>query len=201
MAYTDLILKPTRNVPSHKIVSEFRTDFTGLAGKIVKVSSYDPDADTFYSQSDPVGGSYDGVFSNKQIAPFAVTTATLNDVSNEVLGITLEGTAVTDANGNKIDGFNKRYADDNGYVASGKPVQIATEGTFWYDAKQFTGAAKPAPGSGLATDYDGKLRCIDLSLTGAVANVGHLVNIPFAVGKVLSSTGTRQQDVLIQLNF
>ena len=198
MAYTDLILKPTRSVPPHKIVSEFRTDFTGLSGKIVKVSSYDPDADTFYSQSNPVGGSYDGVFSNKQIAPFAVTTATEGDNTSTVLGITLEGTAVTDANGNKIDGFNKRYADDNGYVASGKPVQIATEGTFWYDAKQFTGAAKPEPGSGLAADYDGKLRCLDLNATNAS---GSLSNEPLIIGKVISNTGTRQSDVLIQLNF
>lgn len=198
MAFTDLILKPTRNVPPHKVLSEFRTDFTGLAGKIVKVSSYDPDADTYYSQSDPVGGSYDGVYSNKQIAPFAVTTATLDDSSASVLGITLEGTAVTDANGNKIDGFNKRYADENGFVASGKPVQIATEGTFWYDAKQFTGAQKPAPGSGLASDYDGKLRVVDLAVTNAS---GAVINSDVVIGKVLSSTGTRQSDVLIQLNF
>ena len=198
MAFTDLILKPTRNVPPHKVLSEFRTDFTGLAGKIVKVSSYDPDADTYYSQSDPVGGSYDGVYSNKQIAPFAVTTATLDDSSASVLGITLEGTAVTDANGNKIDGFNKRYADENGFVASGKPVQIATEGTFWYDAKQFTGAQKPAPGSGLASDYDGKLRVVDLAQANAS---GAVINSDVVIGKVLSSTGTRQSDVLIQLNF
>jgi len=198
MAFTDLILKPTRNVPPHKVLSEFRTDFTGLAGKIVKVSSYDPDADTYYSQNDSVGGSYDGVYSNKQIAPFAVTTATLNDSSSSVLGITLEGTAVTDANGNKIDGFNKRYADENGLVASGKPVQIATEGTFWYDAKQFTGAAKPAPGSGLAADYNGSLRVVDLAATNAS---GAVINSDVVIGKVLSSTGTRQQDVLIQLNF
>jgi len=198
MAFTDLILKPTRNVPPHKVLSEFRTDFTGLAGKIVKVSSYDPDADTYYSQNDSVGGTYDGVYSNKQIAPFAVTTATLDDSSASVLGITLEGTAVTDANGNKIDGFNKRYADENGFVASGKPVQIATEGTFWYDAKQFTGAAKPAPGSGLASDYDGKLRVVDLANTNAS---GAVINSDVVIGKVLSSTGTRQQDVLIQLNF
>jgi len=198
MAFTDLILKPTRNVPPHKVLSEFRTDFTGLAGKIVKVSSYDPDADTYYSQNDSVGGTYDGVYSNKQIAPFAVTTATLDDSSASVLGITLEGTAVTDANGNKIDGFNKRYADENGFVASGKPVQIATEGTFWYDAKQFTGAAKPAPGSGLAADYDGKLRVVDLAKTNAS---GAVINSDVVIGKVLSSTGTRQQDVLIQLNF
>lgn len=198
MAFTDLILKPTRNVPPHKVLSEFRTDFTGLAGKIVKVSSYDPDADTYYSQNDSVGGTYDGVYSNKQIAPFAVTTATLDDSSCSVLGITLEGTAVTDANGNKIDGFNKRYADENGFVASGKPVQIATEGTFWYDAKQFTGAQKPAPGSGLASDYDGKLRVVDLAVTNAS---GAVINSDVVIGKVLSSTGTRQSDVLIQLNF
>lgn len=198
MAFTDLILKPTRNVPPHKVLSEFRTDFTGLAGKIVKVSSYDPDADTYYSQNDSVGGTYDGVYSNKQIAPFAVTTATLDDSSASVLGITLEGTAVTDANGNKIDGFNKRYADENGFVASGKPVQIATEGTFWYDAKQFTGAQKPAPGSGLASDYDGKLRVVDLANTNAS---GAVINSDVVIGKVLSSTGIRQQDVLIQLNF
>jgi hypothetical protein len=198
MAFTDLILKPTRNVPPHKVLSEFRTDFTGLAGKIVKVSSYDPDADTYYSQNDSVGGTFDGVYSNKQIAPFAVTTATLDDSSASVLGITLEGTAVTDANGNKIDGFNKRYADENGFVASGKPVQIATEGTFWYDAKQFTGAQKPAPGSGLASDYDGKLRVVDLANTNAS---GAVINSDVVIGKVLSSTGIRQQDVLIQLNF
>ena len=147
MAYKDLILKPTRNVPPHKIVSEFRTDFTGQAGHLVKVSSYDPDADTFYSSS-PVGGSYDGIYSNQQVAPFTVTTTSDGDTASQVLGITLEGTAVTDANGNKIDGFNKRYGDENGYVASGKPVQIATEGMFWIDANHIKGGV-PAPGSGL----------------------------------------------------
>ena len=196
MAYKDLILKPTRNVPPHKIVSEFRTDFTGQAGHLVKVSSYDPDADTFYSSS-PVGGSYDGIYSNQQVAPFTVTTTSDGDTASQVLGITLEGTAVTDANGNKIDGFNKRYGDENGYVASGKPVQIATEGMFWLDANQIYGGV-PAPGSGLKAFGTGSFALVDLSATNAS---GSFVNAPLAIGKVISSTGTRQSDVLIQLSL
>jgi hypothetical protein len=196
MAYKDLILKPTRNVPPHKIVSEFRTDFTGQAGHLVKVSSYDPDADTFYSSS-PVGGSYDGIYSNQQVAPFTVTTTSNGDTASQVLGITLEGTAVTDANGNKIDGFNKRWADENGYVASGKPVQIATEGMFWIDAKQIKGGV-PAPGSGLKAFGTGSFALVDLSATNSS---GAFFNAPLAIGKVISSTGTRQSDVLIQLSL
>jgi len=196
MAYKDLILKPTRNVPPHKIVSEFRTDFTGQAGHLVKVSSYDPDADTFYSSS-PVGGSYDGIYSNQQVAPFTVTTTSDGDTASQVLGITLEGTAVTDANGNKIDGFNKRYGDENGYVASGKPVQIATEGMFWIDANQIKGGV-PAPGSGLKAFGTGSFAVVDLSATNAS---GSFVNAALAIGKVISSTGTRQSDVLIQLSL
>ena len=196
MAYKDLILKPTRNVPPHKIVSEFRTDFTGQAGHLVKVSSYDPDADTFYSSS-PVGGSYDGIYSNQQVAPFTVTTTSDGDTASQVLGITLEGTAVTDANGNKIDGFNKRYGDENGYVASGKPVQIATEGMFWIDANQIKGGV-PAPGSGLKAFGTGSFALVDLSATNAS---GSFVNAALAIGKVISSTGTRQSDVLIQLSL
>ena len=190
MAYKDLLLKPTRNVPPHKIVSEFRTDFTGRAGHLVKVSSYDPDDDTYYSQSNPVGGSYDGVYSNQQVAPFTVTKTAEGDTATQVLGITLEGTATTDANGNKIDGFNKRYADENGYVASGKPVQIATEGFFWIDANQVNSGV-PAPGSGLKAFADGSFALMDLSSSNA-----HL-----AIGRVISSTGTRQSDVLIQLSL
>jgi hypothetical protein len=196
MAYKDLILKPTRNVPPHKIVSEFRTDFTGQAGHLVKVSSYDPDSDTYYSSS-PVGGSYDGIYSNQQVAPYSVTTTADGDTASQVLGITLEGTAVTDTNGNKIDGFNKRWADENGYVASGKPVQIATEGMFWIDANQIKGGV-PAPGSGLKAFGTGSFGLVDLSATNAS---GSLFNAPLAIGKVISSTGTRQSDVLIQLSL
>jgi hypothetical protein len=193
MAYKDQILKPTRNVPPHKIVSEFRTDFIGQAGHLVKVSSYDPDNDTYYSSS-PVGGSYDGIYSNQQVAPYTVTTTADGDTSAQVLGITLEGTAVTDANGNKIDGFNKRWGDENGYVASGKPIQIATEGMFWIDANQIHGGT-PAPGSGLKAFGTGSFALIDTSKTGVVPPAA------LYVGKVISSTGTRQSDVLIQLSL
>jgi hypothetical protein len=196
MAYKDLILKPTRNVPPHKIVSEFRTDFTGQAGHLVKVSSYDPDSDTYYSSS-PVGGSYDGIYSNQQVAPYSVAKTAAGDTSAQVLGITLEGTATVDANGNKVDGFNKRWADENGYVASGKPVQIATEGLFWIDANQLNGGI-PAPGSGLKAGAAGTFALVD---TSAIVVTGAVSAAALQIGKVISSTGTRQSDVLIQLSL
>jgi hypothetical protein len=188
MAYNTDLLKPTRNIAPHDIRDGYRTDYTGQAGFLVKVTNFDPDDDTFYAQNTSVGAGYDGIYSNKWIAPRVVSKAGASDVAGSVLGITLEGTASVDNHGNLIDGFNKRWADENGYVASGKPVQIATRGNFWIAVSQING--NPQPGSGLAPAADGKFLVVDPVASG-----------DSLVGKVLSSSGSRQGDVNIELTL
>tara|TARA_R110001592_G_scaffold334993_2_gene619537 strand:+ start:7059 stop:7631 length:573 start_codon:yes stop_codon:yes gene_type:complete len=190
MAYKDLKLKPSRNIAPHDIRSHLRAEFTGVAGDLVKVKTFDPDNDNYYAQGQSVGASHDGVYSNKFQSPWTVEKAVSGDFAGSILGITLEGTAVTDDHGNQIDGFNQRWADENGFVASGKPVQIATRGNFWVSNSCIAG--NPQPGSGLAANNDGGFRVV---LPGAAAANGTLV------AKVLSSAGTRQGDVNIELTL
>lgn len=193
MAYKDLKLKPSRNIAPHDIRGNFRAEFTGEAGDLVKVKAFDPDNETYYSQGEGVGASYDGVYSNKFQSPWTVEKAVAGDRASVILGITLEGTAVTDNHGNKIDGFNQRFADENGFVASGKPIQIATRGNFWISSSAIQGV--PAPGSGLAIGSTaGGLKCVNPNL--AINTTGDLI-----VGKVLSTAGTRQGDVNIELTL
>lgn len=193
MAYNDLLLKPERNINPHDIRGGYRTDYTGQAGFLVKVSTNDPDDDTFYAQGESVGASYGGVYSNKWISPKVVTKAGASDSAGTILGITLEGTASQDNHGNKIEGFNQRWADENGYVASGKPVQIATRGNFWIAASQVAG--NPQPGSGLVPAANGAFTVAD------PANLVATKTGTALIGKVLSSTGTRQQDLNIELTL
>ena len=192
MAYKDLKLKPSRNIAPHDIRANFRAEFTGEAGDLVKVKTFDPDNETYYSQGEGVGASYDGVYSNKFQSPWTVEKAVEGDRNSVVLGITLEGTAVTDNHGNKIDGFNQRYADENGFVASGKPIQIATRGNFWVSSACISGTA--APGKALAVGpTPGGFKVVDPNVAATTGD--------FIVGKVLSSAGTRQGDVNIELTL
>lgn len=192
MAFKDLILKPLRNVPPHSIVANYRTDYTGQAGYLVKVTACDPDSDQYYSQ-ESVGASYDGIYSNKWISPWIVSKAGATDTAGNVLGITLEGTASVDNHGNKIDGFNQRWADENGYVKSGAPVQIATEGNFWFANSQFAG--NPQPGSGIVPAADGAFTVVNPADLVATKTGTALI------GKVLSSSGSRQGDVFVRLSL
>lgn len=191
MSFKNTILKPTQNVPREKIVDEFRTDFTGQAGYLVKVSQKNPDSDSFYAQNTPLGAAFDGIYSNKWITPYVVTKAGADDPANALLGITLQGTAEFDQHGNKINGFNRRYADENNYVASGEPVQITSEGYFYISLSQINGV--PGPQSGLVAANDGKFKVVDPKVAG-FAQSGLLV------GKCLSTSGTRQADVNIYVN-
>ena len=191
MSFKNTILKPTQNVPREKILDEFRTDFTGQAGHLVKISKKNPDDDSFYAQNTPLGASFDGIYSNKWISPYVVTKAAKNDPAGAILGITLQGTAEFDQHGNKINGFNRRYADENNYVASGEPVQITPEGYFYISLDQVAGV--PAPGSGLIAANDGKFQVVD------PANAG-VIESGLLVGKCLSTSGTRQRDVNIYVN-
>jgi hypothetical protein len=189
MAFKDLKLKPLRNISPYDIRSHLRADFTGEAGDLVKVKTFDPDSDTYYAQNQSVGASNDGVFSNQFQSPWTVELATSGDLAAGIIGITLEGTALTDNHGNKIDGFNQRWADENGFVASGKPIQIATRGNFWISSSVVNG--NPQPGSGLAAGANGGFRVVNPATAGA----------GLVVAKVLSSAGTRQGDVNIELTL
>ena len=191
MSFKNTILKPTQNVLREKIVDEYRTDFTGQAGHLVKVSQKNPDDDSFYAQNTPLGASFDGIYSNKWISPYVVTKAEADDPANALLGITLQGTAEFDQHGNKINGFNRRYADENNYVASGEPVQIAAEGNFYISIDQIEGV--PGPQSGLVAADEGKFRVVDPKVAG-YSESGLLV------GKCFSTSGTRQRDVNIYVN-
>lgn len=193
MAFENLILKPKRNPNPYSIVGDYRTDYTGQAGYLVKVTACDPDSDQYYSQGESVGASLDGVYSNKWISPWIVSKAGATDTAGNILGITLEGTASEDRHGNKLDGFNTRYADENGYVISGRPVQIATEGNFWIRNTQVAG--NPQPGSGLVPAANGGLTVVD------PANLVATKTGTALVGKVLSSSGTRNGDINIELKL
>lgn len=185
------LLKPTRNLDPHEIEGGYRTDYTGQAGYVVKVSTNNPDDDSFYAQGTPLGASYDGIYSNKWICPKIVSKADAGDTSFEVLGITVQGTVETDPHGNKVNGFNQRYADENNYAVSGAPVQIAKAGNFWLDLAQLDGT--PAPGKGLILAAGGRLEAVDVD-SGYVSS-------GLLVGKCLSTSGTRQTDVNVELKF
>lgn len=193
MAYKDLLLKPTRIVPPHAVRGTFRTDYTGQAGYLVKVTAFDPDSDTYYSQGESVGASYDGIYANKSIAPWIVSKAGAGDVAGSILGITLQGTASEDNHGNKVDGFNQRWLDENNYAKSGMPVQIATEGNFWIANSQVAG--NPQPGSGLVAAAGGGFTVIDPA-NQVAAGTGQ-----YLVGKVLSASGSRNGDINIELKL
>jgi len=193
MAFKDLLLKPQRTFSPYDLRDGYRTDYTGQAGYLVKVTDNDLDDDTFYAQGESVGASYDGIYSNKWISPKIVSKAGASDVAGSILGITLEGTATEDNHGNKIDGFNKRYADENGYVASGKPVQIVTRGNFFVNVSQIAGT--PAPGSGVVPAADGAFTVVD------PANLVATKTGTALIGKVLSTSGTRQSEVQIELTL
>ena len=177
-------LKPHRNFDPHKVVSEFATDFLAEAGKLVKVSVNDPDNDVFYTEQ-KVGADYADIFNDRWGTPKRVTLAGAGDPAGSILGITLEGTAEYDNHGNKILGFNERWAKDNGVVPSGRPAQIVTEGNFWIGVEAVNGT--PAPGSGLVAGANGTFTVVDPSVAG-YASSGLLV------GKCLSTTGSRQGD-------
>ena len=193
MAFNNLLLKPTRNYNPHDVRGDFRTDYTGQAGYLVKVSAFDPDSDTYYAQGQSVGASYDGVYSNKFISPWVVSKAGAGDTAGSILGITLQGTASVDNHGNLIDGFNERWAQENNYVKSGMPVQVVTRGNFWIADSQIAG--NPQPGSGIVAAANGGFTVIDPA-NQVAAGTGQ-----YLVGKVLSSSGTRQGDVNIELTL
>lgn len=185
-------LKPWRLLPPHKIVADFATDYLGEAGYIVKVATNNPDDDTYYDSTTSVGASFDGVYSKRWVSPRKVTKAAHEDPAGAILGITLQGTAETDIHGNKVVGFNQRWADENNYVGSGVPVQIATEGFFYLSLDNINGV--PAPGSGLIADDDGEVLVVDPADTDIIGS-------GLLIGKCLSTSGTRQGDALIQLHF
>jgi hypothetical protein len=193
MAFKNQLIKPLRNPNPYSIRSDYRTDYTGQAGYLVKVTACDPDSDQYYAQGESVGASYGGIYSNKWISPWIVSKAGATDVACGILGITLEGTASEDNHGNKIDGFNQRWADENGYVRSGAPVQIAMEGDFWIANSQFAG--NPQPGSGIVPAADGAFTVVD------PANLVATKTGTALVGKILSASGTRQGDVRVQINL
>ena len=190
MSFNNLILQPDRNFSPYDVRGKFRTDYTGQAGYLVKVSAFDPDSDTYYAQGQSIGASYDGIYANKQLSPWVVSKAGATDTAGSILGITLQGTASVDNHGNKVE-FNDRWLDENDYAVSGKPVQIATRGNFLIHKSQFAG--NPQPNSGLVPAAGGTFTVVDPANQVATKTGQALV------GKVLSSASTRTSGVYVEL--
>lgn len=191
-AFKDKLLKPNRKFNPWTVIGTFRTNYTGDAGYLVKVDTNDPDNDTYFT-SDKVGADYNGVFNNLWQAPKIATKADAGDPAASILGITLEGTASEDNHGNKINGFNERWAADNGYVPTGKPARIVNQGIFEFSADLLNGV--PAPGSGVVAGAGGTFTVVDPDNLVAT-ETGKLL-----VGKCLSVTGSRQQSAEILINL
>lgn len=185
-------LKPTRKTNPYDIIGTYKANFTGEAGDLVRVLVNDPDDNDFYTNTN-VGASFDGVFNGLWVATKTVGKAGVGDPAAAILGITIEGTLSEDQHGNKINGFNERYAMENNAVPTGKPCQIVTEGIFEISADAINGT--PAPGSGLVAGADGSLTVIDPEDIVA-AGTGTLI-----VGKCLSTVGANQNSAEVYIKL
>lgn len=192
MSAKNRLLKPYRNYAPHDVIGEFRTNYTGDAGLFVKVVTNDPDDDVYFT-NDKVGADYDGVYNNLFQSPKIVGKAGAGDPAAAILGITVQGTASEDAHGNKINGFNERWAAENNYVPTGKPVQIVTRGLFEVSTDIINGT--PAPGSGVIVGANGTYTVADPDNL-VVTETGKLL-----VGKFLSTASTRQNSATVLLNL
>lgn len=190
MSFKNRKLKPWRLLPPHQIIGEFSTDYLGDEGSIVKITANDPDADVFYDAGNGVtSAQYPGVSSQRWVQPRKVSLAASGDLASEILGITLQGTQEVGEHGIPTL-LDRRKANENNYVASGHPVQIALGGTFYLSLENIEGI--PTPGAGLVAADGGKV---------AVVDAGTVADPKLLIGKCLSTSGSRQGDAQVLFHF
>lgn len=200
MATNNKILLPYRDYSEHEVVNDFALDTTGQAGKLVKVSVGNFDADNAWAQGQPVGGtSYDGVLSNFFTNSNKVTYATTGDSKWTALGITLVDTRITDDNQLPL-WYAKRNLEELAAVYSGHSVPVVRRGRFSIKLSEVEGTPQVGylvvPASGSA----GKLAAVPatrIDHSGVVAGVNKIkTTLQYAPEQVIGKwigTGNRVQ--------
>lgn len=195
--FTD-VLPFTQYDPSDEIVL-YSLNGTGVGGRFVTFETGNQDPTNTagnYVNATP-GYNYSLVTNLRYENPRKVKFAASGSYKDQVLGITLYGTAEYDQNGQKLI-LNPYRKTELGVVYSGESVNVLTDGVVRLKATAYSGIPIPGyvavisnAGNGLLQIYDpATLASNELSTITSTGSGPLFPQFKHVVAKVISSSGT-----------
>lgn len=119
-------IKPFRDYDEHDVINLFAyANATGSKGTFVQPTTFNPSNYAGYSNI-PVGGSFDGTWSNRFAVNARVSAAASG--TNSCIGMLLYDVKENDENGQPVRFQTRIYKDANSIVSSGESVPVLTRG-------------------------------------------------------------------------
>jgi len=183
--FTDLL--PFITQDTHDEVAFYSLNGTGIGGRFVTIATgnNNPELSAGNFANATPGYNYPGVTNLRYENQRKVNLAAAGSYKNQVLGITIYGTAEYDTNGQKII-LNTYRQTELGCVYSGESVNILTDGIVRLKSSAYSGVPVPGRVAVVSTVGDGTLQIFDPAVTNeSILGTGQSK----VVAKVLSTSG------------